>query len=467
MAVKQVEELRISIPDVVKVKTTTIDPTKTQGVRLRALLGDIVDTYAHLLDIYESTALDNINTITNTIQESVTSLSNSFTEAKIEVTDFLATQVIASINGIIDGSPIDGNTLLKLNSKIETIMSLMSSDSVDMEAIQSMLDSLSTNESLIATISSSKINVLDIYNDLDYLIEGKVLDARQGKILVDSINSIGSLITILDSNIQNKVDKILGKSLSTNDYSNEDKTKLHNLPLSYFSGNYSELSNLPIIPTKTSELNNDSNFITTIPLIPNYSAGIGLTKTGTDSSPIFNVDSTQFMSITNANTAISTMQEDINGKVSSSRSITINGLTQTLGADRSWTLTYGWLSITGKPNFSTVATTGSYNDLLDKPSFTTKRIETYSGITNASGIYTVVFSTPYTVAPNIQANLIGGSALSGIIITSISTTGFTITAYTRSTVSSLPIVGTLTAALIGTATTALVGGNIDVLITSK
>lgn len=56
----------------------------------------------------------------------------------------------------------------------------------------------------------------------------------------------------------------------------------------------------------------------------------------------------------------------------------------------------------------------------------TKRTETYSGTTNASGNYTVSFGTAYSVAPNIQANIINGTDTQNIRITAISTTGFTV-----------------------------------------
>lgn len=86
--------------------------------------------------------------------------------------------------------------------------------------------------------------------------------------------------TELRNMIANKVDKELGKSLSTNDYTNEDKEKLKNLPTnlvieetdptvpqhvkditqedienwnkkSDFSGNYEDLNNKPDIYNKT------------------------------------------------------------------------------------------------------------------------------------------------------------------------------------------------------------------------
>lgn len=60
-----------------------------------------------------------------------------------------------------------------------------------------------------------------------------------------------------------------------------------------------------------------------------------------------------------------------------------------------------------------------------------KRQESYSGTTNASGQYTVVFSNSYSVTPNIQANIIGAPDNQNIRITSVGTTGFTVTVRNR------------------------------------
>ena len=76
-----------------------------------------------------------------------------------------------------------------------------------------------------------------------------------------------------------KVDKEEGKQLSTNDFTDESKNKLDSLnnyddsairnlieqkanKIDLFSGDYNDLDNKPKIPSKTSELINDSNFIT-------------------------------------------------------------------------------------------------------------------------------------------------------------------------------------------------------------
>lgn len=85
-----------------------------------------------------------------------------------------------------------------------------------------------------------------------------------------------------------------------------------------------------------------------------------------------------------------------------------------------------------------------------------KRQIAYSGITDSSGNYTVVFATAFSVTPNIQAGLINGADNQNTRITNISTTGFTVTARNR-----VDVIGLLPT------WTPVVGANIDVLITEK
>lgn len=121
-----------------------------------------------------------------------------------------------------------------------------------------------------------------------------------------------------------------------------------------------------------------------------------------------------------------------------------------------------WIS--EKPNYRTKI----LNDALYVSSSANLKIpKPVSGVTNSSGNYSYTFPIAYSVAPNIQAQLIGGTDLTFFRITSVTTTGFNIYAFSRSSITSLPIVGTLTGALLGSAGTPLNGATIDVLITEK
>lgn len=89
-----------------------------------------------------------------------------------------------------------------------------------------------------------------------------------------------------------------------------------------------------------------------------------------------------------------------------------------------------------------------------------KRQELYSGTSNSSGNYTVTFGTAYGVAPNTQANIIGGTDMQGTTIT-VSTTGFTIHAWQRTSLTVLSI------NLLSAAAGNLNAASIDVLVTEK
>ena len=96
-----------------------------------------------------------------------------------------------------------------------------------------------------------------------------------------------------------------------------------NITIEGFSGNYNDLTNKPVIPTKTSELTNDSGFLT-------------------EHQPL----------------------KTINGE-----SLVGTGNIEISGFSGSYN------DLTDKPNFSTVATTGSYNDLTDKPTIPNNTVE--------------------------------------------------------------------------------------------
>lgn len=79
----------------------------------------------------------------------------------------------------------------------------------------------------------------------------------------------------------------------------------------------------------------------------------------------------------------------------------------------------------------------------------------YSGTTNSSGIYAVTFPVAYSVAPNIQANVINGSNKQTIIPT-VTTTGFSCYVQLRADVLGLlPTYSNVN------------GAEIDVIVTSK
>ena len=125
----------------------------------------------------------------------------------------------------------------------------------------------------------------DIIPDLDdiRINANKGATALQSYTETDPIYTADKPTLALKSEIPDisvKVDKVAGKGLSTNDYTNEDKAKLDSLQNYDDSGivalinnksdkghthTVSQITDFPSIPSKVSELTNDSGFISSIP----------------------------------------------------------------------------------------------------------------------------------------------------------------------------------------------------------
>ena len=159
----------------------------------------------------------------------------------------------------------------------------------------------------------------------------------------------------LNHDIDLKVDKIEGKGLSTEDFTTALKDKLEHI-------NWDDIEDRPTIPTKTSELTNDSGFITTAN-IPTKTSDLvndsGFISEETEpqftSSPAHGITS-QDIEDWNNKSDFSGSYDDLTDKPS------IPSKTSNLVNDS------GFVSAS---DLSTVATTGDYNDLSNKPTIPT------------------------------------------------------------------------------------------------
>lgn len=93
---------------------------------------------------------------------------------------------------------------------------LADSDDTTLDQLSEIVSYIKSNRTLIENITTNKINVSDIVDNLTSTTTNKPLSAKQGKILND-------LITALTAAVSNKVDKVEGKGLSSNDYTDADK----------------------------------------------------------------------------------------------------------------------------------------------------------------------------------------------------------------------------------------------------
>jgi hypothetical protein len=112
-------------------------------------------------------------------------------KAAITVVD---TKDAAVVTQLTDSAPIDGNTFNKLNNKILAIQALLNGDDINLDSIKELADAIKADEGTIAALTTAKINITDIYNALDSVVAGKVLDSRQGKVLNDAIGVVSAAL---------------------------------------------------------------------------------------------------------------------------------------------------------------------------------------------------------------------------------------------------------------------------------
>lgn len=151
------------------------------------------------------------------------------------------------------------------------------------------------------------------------------------------------------------------------------------------SGDYSDLSNTPSIPTATSDLTNDSGYIT-LSDVPAQVQSDWTEADNTDPAYIQNkptlaavATSGDYSDLSNT-PSIPTATSDL---TNDSGYITLSDVPAQVNAD--WNSSSGVSEILNKPNLATVATTGSYSDLSNTPSIPTAT----SDLTNDSGYITL------------------------------------------------------------------------------
>lgn len=111
----------------------------------------------------------------------------------------------------------DIRTLISnLTTRLNT---LADSDDTTLDQLSEIVAYIKSNKNLIDGITTSKVNVSDIIDNLTSTATNKPLSAKQGTVLK-------GLITDLVSIVDDKVDKVSGKALSTNDYTTSEKNKL-------------------------------------------------------------------------------------------------------------------------------------------------------------------------------------------------------------------------------------------------
>ena len=135
----------------------------------------------------------------------------------------------------------------------EKLNALADSDDTTLDQMSEIVAYIKNNKSLIDGITTGKVSVTDIVDSLASTATNKPLSAKQGKILKGLIDDI-----VIPTNVSAFTNDV-GYLTQHQDISGKaDKSELSIVAT---SGNYNDLTNKPTIPSKTSDLINDNNFI--------------------------------------------------------------------------------------------------------------------------------------------------------------------------------------------------------------
>lgn len=211
------------------------------------------------------------------------------------------------------------------------------------------------------------------------------------------------------------------------------------------SGSYNDLVNTPSIPTATSDLTNDSGFITSsdVPVKDVQVEGVsvvnaqgvaeisipatGVLDVEVDGTSVVNAQGVAEITMPAVPTKTSDLQND-------SGYITLSDVPAQANAD--WDSTSGASEILHKPDLSiyaqssslaTVATTGDYDDLIDKPDLSVFAQSSDLATVATTGDYADLINTPSIPAAQVNSDWDATSGVSQILnrpnLATVATTG--------------------------------------------
>lgn len=169
-----------------------------------------------------------------------------------------ASEVGADTRGTAQAKVTDHNTSDTSHSDIRLLIeglaarlnTVANSDDVTLDQTKEIVEYIKNNKNLIDGITTGKVSTSDIVDNLTTSVSNKPLSAKQGVILKALIEKI-TVPTLLSQ---------LGGDADHRTVTDAEKAIWN--AKSNFSGKYMDLTGRPTIPTKTSQLTNDSNYVT-------------------------------------------------------------------------------------------------------------------------------------------------------------------------------------------------------------
>lgn len=112
--------------------------------------------------------------------------------AIIDQTYIKIANIVDGLNDTSTTKPLSANQGKVLDAKIATILALIASNDTDLDTVQEIVTYIKNNKSLIDGVTTNKVNVSDIVDNLTSQLANKPLSANQGyviKALIDALDA--------------------------------------------------------------------------------------------------------------------------------------------------------------------------------------------------------------------------------------------------------------------------------------
>lgn len=166
-----------------------------------------------------SVTLNNINASLLTVGDvSITTAGIKIAGQDVLTADQLSAAVNAVVNASVnaaisslkDNVPSAGDTLNKLYSLIQAIETTLTANDTDLNTIQEIIDRIKSDEGLLGSLTTGKVNVSDVVNNLTSTSTTQPLSAAQGKALNDLLTTLTGSVSALQGASQGDTVQKLG-----------------------------------------------------------------------------------------------------------------------------------------------------------------------------------------------------------------------------------------------------------------
>lgn len=110
----------------------------------------------------------------------------------IKTTYVKKSDVVDALNDTSTNKPLSANQGKVLQGKIDTILELIASNDTDLDTVQEIVTYIKNNKSLIDGVTTNKVNVSDIVDNLTSQLANKPLSANQGYVLKALIDALSN-----------------------------------------------------------------------------------------------------------------------------------------------------------------------------------------------------------------------------------------------------------------------------------